>query len=155
METVSAAGFRKPKTAVFLQPLKHNARMGHFFPSLPLASHIAPAVSITAVRSQREQYICRQDQVLNRPREPLNPSRRPSTGLDKAQKPHQTGQRSPIQARYPPIDSEEDARLTWPNRPPGTPAVMRHTNKTEEYIPKPNMSVSFGAVTQENLRVIS
>lgn len=60
---------------MFLQPLKHNARKDFFF--FPSATHTAPAISITAMWSQREQYICQQDQVLNRPREPLNPSRHP------------------------------------------------------------------------------
>lgn len=67
--------FRKLKTAVFLQPLKHNARRFFFFFSL--ATHTAPAISITAMWSQREQYICQQDQVLNRHHEPHNPSRHP------------------------------------------------------------------------------
>lgn len=37
------------------------------------ATHTAPAISITAVWSQREHFICQQDQALNRSCKPVNP----------------------------------------------------------------------------------
>lgn len=96
---------------MFLQPLKHNARKD-FFPS---TTHKTPAISITAMWSQREQYICQQDQVLNRPREPLNPSRHPFHWPQQSLKTPQPDHFSPIHSGYPPVFCKEDTSFTCPN----------------------------------------
>lgn len=41
------------------------------------ATHAAPATSITAVWSQREHFICQQDQALNRSCKPVKSSEHP------------------------------------------------------------------------------
>lgn len=93
--------FRKLETAVFLQPLKHNA-----------ATHTAPAVSITAMWPQREQYICRRDQVLNRPCQPLNPSRH---SLRRPQQSPQNPSTWPSQPRFIQDILPLSARKTLPS----------------------------------------
>lgn len=82
---------------------------GFFFSS---ATHTAPAISITAMWSQREQYICQQDQVLNRPRKPLNPSRHPLHRPQQSLKTPQPGHVGQIHSGYPPVFYKEDTSIT-------------------------------------------
>lgn len=88
-----------------------------FFFFFPSATHTAPAISITAMWSQREQYICQQDQVLNRPRKPLNPSRHPLHWPQQSPKTPQLGHHSPIHSGYPTTFCKEDTSFTCPNCP--------------------------------------
>lgn len=79
-----------------------------FFFFFPSATHTAPAISITAMWPQREQYICQQDQVLNRPSEPLNPSRHPLHWPQQSPRTPQPGHLSPIHSGCPTIFCKED-----------------------------------------------
>lgn len=110
---LSMQPFRKAKNSCVFTTTETQFQKGLFF---PLATHTAPAISITAMWSQREQYICQQDQVLNRPRKPLNPSRHPLYWPRQSLKNPQPDHLSFIQSGYP-IFFKEDTSFHCLNRP--------------------------------------
>lgn len=65
--------------------------------------------------SQRQQYICQQDQVLNRARETLNSSRHPLCLLRRSPRTPEAGHPGPILLGYPCIFSKKDTSFTCPN----------------------------------------